>query len=56
LTNDLYDDEEKTKVFEGHFPHGASVRSFAHFAQLINSKTFKKYDYQKKEKNLEVYG
>jgi hypothetical protein len=32
MTNDLYDDEEKTKVFEGHFPHGASVRSFAHFA------------------------
>ena len=32
LTNDLYDDQEKAKVFEGHFPHGASVRSFAHFS------------------------
>lgn len=32
LSNDLYDDKDKSQVFEGHFPHGTSVRTFSHFS------------------------
>lgn len=56
FSNPKYDNLEKSKVFEGHFPHGSSVRAIAHYSQIYNSKVFKKYDYRNKEKNLEAYG
>jgi hypothetical protein len=40
LTNSEIDNPEKSKVFEGHFPHGSSVRAVAHFSQIYNSGKF----------------
>lgn len=56
FSNPKYDNLEKSKVFEGHFPHGSSVRAIAHYSQIYNTKEFKKYDYKSKSKNMEVYG
>ena len=56
FTNPKYDSPEKSKVFEGHFPHGSSVRAIAHYSQIYNNKKFSKYDYKSKEKNMEKYG
>lgn len=49
------DNEERTKMLMGHFPHGTSARSLNHFGQLIQSKEFRLYDYGKKE-NIKKYG
>ena len=38
-----------------HFPAGASVQSLMHYAQVIQSKKFQKYDWGKKT-NLVKYG
>lgn len=32
FTNSEFDSLEKSKVFEGHFPHGSSVRAVAHYS------------------------
>ncbi len=42
-------------VIMGHTPAGASVRSLVHYAQLVNTATFRKYNYGKAT-NLEIYG
>jgi hypothetical protein len=52
----LYNDEDGTQIFEGHFPHGASVRQVAHYAQHLKTKSFIEFDYQNEERNLEEYG
>mmetsp|Transcript_15439 Transcript_15439/g.26120 ORF Transcript_15439/g.26120 Transcript_15439/m.26120 type:complete len:133 (+) Transcript_15439:1057-1455(+) len=40
----------------GHFPAGASVQSFVHFAQIINSKNMQLYDWGSTSLNTEKYG
>ncbi|XP_054716028.1 gastric triacylglycerol lipase-like [Uloborus diversus] len=35
-------------VYSAHTPAGSSTQSVVHYAQLVNSKTFQKYDYGKK--------
>lgn len=56
MSNQKMDNPEKAKVFEGHFPHGSSVRALAHYAQIHNGKKFVKYNYGTAKKNREVYG
>lgn len=56
LTNSEIDDPEKSKVFEGHFPHGSSIRAIVHYSQIYNNKRFAKFDYRSAEKNMEKYG
>ena len=55
LSNPKYDNIEVSKMFEGHFPHGASVRSIIHYGQIYNNKRFAYYDYGSKEENLKRY-
>jgi pimeloyl-ACP methyl ester carboxylesterase len=56
LTNPEYDNIEKSKVFEGHFPHGASVRSVSHFGQIYNNQRFAYFDYHDRAENIKRYG
>lgn len=56
MSNQKIDNPEKAKVFEGHFPHGSSVRALAHYAQIHNGKKFVKYNYGSAKKNREAYG
>ncbi|KAL0892713.1 hypothetical protein ABMA27_014430 [Loxostege sticticalis] len=42
-------------VFLGHAPAGASIRQYAHFAQCINTDSFRRYDHGTLT-NLRVYG
>lgn len=56
FSNPKYDNMEKSKVFEGHFPHGSSVRALAHYSQIFNNKKFAYYDYSDKNENLRKYG
>lgn len=42
-------------VIMNHFPEGASTKNLAHYAQLIQSRRFQKYDYGWL-KNLRLYG
>lgn len=56
LTNPKYDNIEKSKVFEGHFPHGASTRSLAHWGQIYNNKDFTYFDYHDEKENIKRYG
>ena len=56
MSNQKIDNPEKAKVFEGHFPHGSSVRALAHYAQIHNGKKFVKYNYGSAKKNQEAYG
>ena len=44
-------ERDRLSVFTGHFPSGASIRDFDHFAQTITSDAFRYYDYGRK-KNL----
>ena len=50
------DDENRFKVYMGHYPNGASLQSFKHFAQLIKKSDMELYDWGSKEKNLQKYG
>jgi hypothetical protein len=56
FSNPKFDNMEKSKVFEGHFPHGSSVRALAHYSQIFNNKKFAYYDYSDKNENLKKYG
>ena len=50
-----YNNQARLDVFMGHYPSGSSLRSFEHFAQIIKSGKFQKYDYGFEE-NLEKHG
>lgn len=39
----------------GYYPTATSVKNLVHFAQIVNSKQFRKYDYGS-EQNFEIYG
>ncbi|TNV78821.1 hypothetical protein FGO68_gene856 [Halteria grandinella] len=45
----------RIKSISGHLPSGAGYRNFIHYGQLINSDTFKRYDYGASD-NLHHYG
>ena len=47
--------QERMGVFMGHYPAGASLRCFDHFAQLIRAKKFQRYDFGEKM-NMAKYG
>ena len=49
------DDKDRFAVYMSHFPAGASVQSLVHYGQIINSKSFRLYDWGQK-KNVEKYG
>jgi lysosomal acid lipase/cholesteryl ester hydrolase len=51
-----FNDEAATQVFEGHFPHGASIRQLSHFGQHLKRSAFVEYDYQDPDINFETYG
>lgn len=50
------DDQERTNMLMGHFPHGTSIRNINHMGQLISSGEFQFFDYGKKKLNMEKYG
>ena len=50
-----YNDAERSDVSEGHFPHPASWKQLAHYAQSVDSGLFREFDYEK-EKNMKKYG
>lgn len=56
VSNPLMDSANKTKIFKGHFPHGASVKSLSHYGQILNADAFLKFDYHDSKKNFEKYG
>ena len=39
----------------GHFPAGASVKSFVHYGQIVKTGEFKMYDYGSEKANFEQY-
>jgi pimeloyl-ACP methyl ester carboxylesterase len=41
----LQNNQPRVGVFMGHYPSGSSLKSFEHFAQLILSKSFRRFDY-----------
>ncbi|GIY12033.1 gastric triacylglycerol lipase [Caerostris darwini] len=45
--------ETRLPVYVSHTPAGASTKSIIHFAQMVNSKKFQKFDYGKKGNLLE---
>ena len=55
MINQEIDDPEVSKVFEGHWPHGSSVRAVMHWSQMHKLGKFAYYDYGK-ELNMERYG
>lgn len=54
--NPLLDDATRFNVYMGHFPAGASVQSFIHYAQMINSGKFQLYDWGSTSENHKHYG
>ncbi|KFM74947.1 Gastric triacylglycerol lipase, partial [Stegodyphus mimosarum] len=44
--------ETRMAVYSAHTPAGTSTKSIVHFAQMVNSKKFLKYDYGKKGNQL----
>lgn len=50
------DEMGRIKSFETHFPSGAGYRNFLHYAQLLNSETFKRYDFGSRLENIKRYG
>lgn len=40
IPNSEIDGKKTVDVFKGHFPHGCSVRSLAHFGQILKADTF----------------
>jgi len=52
----ILDDSNRFQVFMGHYPAGASVQSFLHYAQEINEKDFMLFDYGSAEANQAKYG
>lgn len=56
ITHDTsLDDEDRFQVYMGHFPAGASVQSFWHYAQQINSHNMQLFDWGAKV-NRQKYG
>jgi pimeloyl-ACP methyl ester carboxylesterase len=49
------EENRRTKSISGHLPSGAGYRNFLHYGQLMNSLTFKRYDYGNQE-NYQHYG
>ena len=47
--------QPRVGVFMGHYPSGSSLKSFEHFAQLMVSKRFQRFDYGTEE-NIKRYG
>ncbi|XP_058444559.1 lipase 1-like [Malaya genurostris] len=47
-------DQELNLVYIGHFPSGSSTKQLYHFAQIVNSRLFRQYDYGR-EGNLQTY-
>jgi hypothetical protein len=45
-TDPWVEERERVKSISGHLPSGAGWKNFMHFGQLMNSDTFKRYDYQ----------
>lgn len=43
-------------VIFGHTPAGASTKQFIHFAQLMGSGRFQRYDFESRRKNYKHYG
>ncbi|CDW78774.1 ab-hydrolase associated lipase region family protein [Stylonychia lemnae] len=39
------DDVSRLQVFFGHYPSGSSVRQIDHYAQIVEAKEFRRYDY-----------
>ena len=56
MSNEEVDDSVKSKIVEGHFPHGASLRSLAHYSQIYTDKRFAYYDYGSAQQNIAAYG
>jgi len=50
-----YNDAERADVSQGHFPHPASWKQLAHYAQSVDSGLFREFDYEE-EKNMKKYG
>ena len=46
---------DRVGVYLSHYPAGSSLKSFEHFAQLVKSKKFQKFDYGE-EGNMIEYG
>lgn len=53
--NDKIDNLSREPDEAAHKPSGAGYRNLIHYAQIINSKTFQRFDYGK-EVNLQKYG
>jgi hypothetical protein len=49
------DDEKRLQVYMGHFPSGTSLRCLDHYGQILNSDSFQKFNFGKKE-NEKRYG
>ena len=57
ITHDTsLDDETRFQVYMGHFPAGASVQEFWHYAQNINSHNMQLFDWGSKSLNKQKYG
>ena len=50
------DDQERTSMLMGHFPHGTSIRNINHVGQLIGTGQFRFFDFGAKKLNTERYG
>ncbi|GBP41038.1 Lipase 3 [Eumeta japonica] len=47
---------EMLPVILGHTPAGSALKQFAHYGQIINSKTFRRWSYTTRLQNLLAYG
>lgn len=48
------DNLDRLDVYDSHNPCGAGWRNMVHYAQIIKSKSFRRYDYGE-DKNQELY-
>jgi len=53
--NTEYTDDDRSKVFMGHYPAGTSMQTAYHFLQVWHANNFQEYDWGEAE-NMSVYG
>ena len=49
-------DESRSQVYFGHYPSGTSLRTIDHYAQIMNEKEMKRYNFGDDEINMKMYG
>ena len=56
-----HDDPVSSKIFENHFPHGASIKTIVHLGTMVNAgkgdgKNLSFFDWHDEKLNMELYG